>query len=336
MSDPVRVFIASSSEKLPVVGAIATHLVDATSVDICPAPWNQQEFKLSAGYIESLEAAMHKADYVVLVVSSDDVAIARKKKHKIPRDNVLFEVGLAMGKLERKRCFLVHSTDEHGAGGPNLPSDLKDVKTATYPKGCKDLGQALQTACDEIVARITELEEGKRNSFCGRAAGAWWERIKTKTGIELSFFRIVPDRQYQSVQLIGGQHFSGSGDPIGHWNSTLVGVRPVEREILYGWKGSHPAGWAGDKSSALPDVEGFGRLTFFDRPGVFTRGVGNFIDVVPNDAASAESKYVDLARIADEDHVQKITEGSEAEMRALVTDVLADWLASTMTGGSSF
>lgn len=50
--------MSSGKEKLPVVGAIRAHLAAAATVDICPAPWNEQEFKLSRTYIESLEAAL--------------------------------------------------------------------------------------------------------------------------------------------------------------------------------------------------------------------------------------------------------------------------------------
>ena len=242
MKKSICVFVASSSEQLPVVKVICANLKAAKTVELTPDPWDRDTFKSSATYIESLEDKLGTAEYAIFVLTPDDAAKIREQDYRIPRDNVLFEAGLFMGKLERKRCFLVHSANAHGKGGPKLPSDLLGVKTLTYPENSDELKLAVESACNSIIQRIIGLEREKQNSFCGRAAGAWWEFITAPAGIELSFFRVIPDSSYQSVRLVGGEHFNSTGDPIGNWDSTVVGIRPSDREILYGWEGSHPHG----------------------------------------------------------------------------------------------
>lgn len=330
MKKPICIFVASSSEQLPVVETICAYLKAAKTVDLTPRPWNRGTFESSATYIESLEKELGTAEYAIFVLAPDDAANIREQDYRIPRDNVLFEAGLFMGKLERKRCFLVHCADAHGKGAPKLPSDLLGVKTVTYPENSDNLTLALKDACRSIIQRTIGLEREKQNSFCGRAAGAWWEFITAPAGIELSFFRVIPDSSYQSVWLVGGEHFSSTGDPIGNWDSTVVGIRPSDREILYGWEGSHPHGWTGEelvrgKTDALSVVKGFGNLTFFDAPGAFIRGKGEFIDLNPNEPAGTQPKHVELTRIADAEDIRTITEGSRAKKKALVKRSLKKW-----------
>jgi len=331
MKKSVCVFVASSSEQLPVVEAICENLKAAEKVVLMPHQWDRNTFKTSLTYIESLEEELGTAEYAIFVLTPDDAAKIREQDYKIPRDNVLFEVGLFMGKLERKRCFLVHSADVHGKGDLKLPSDLLGVKTVTYPENNNDLKLALRDACRSISQRIIGLEREKWNSFCGRAAGDWWEFITAPAGIELSFFRVIPDSSYQSVRLEGGEHFNNAGDPIGNWYSTVVGIRPSDRQILYGWQGSHPHGWTGEelapgKTDAQSVVKGFGSLTFSDAPGAFKRGNGNFIDYIPNKPADTKPKYVELTRIEDAEDIRTLTEGSRREKKTLAKRTLKWWL----------
>jgi CRP/FNR family cyclic AMP-dependent transcriptional regulator len=46
----------------------------------------------------------------------------------VARDNVLFELGMFIGKLGRKKAFVVHP----GKRGVSLPSDLARITTAPY------------------------------------------------------------------------------------------------------------------------------------------------------------------------------------------------------------
>jgi predicted nucleotide-binding protein len=142
------VFIASSTEGLEVTKAVRALLLQELRDEAKVTPWTR-EFALSEAYIESLEKASQDADFAVLVVTPDDIAISRSKKQPAPRDNVIFEIGLFMGCLGRERCFIVNEEN------PNLklPTDLLGVKLATFRRST---GQELRDALDAPVLPIAE------------------------------------------------------------------------------------------------------------------------------------------------------------------------------------
>jgi Predicted nucleotide-binding protein containing TIR-like domain len=72
-----------------------------------------------------------------------------------PRDNVLFELGLFMGRLGRERTFAIYNQDET----IKLPSDLAGVTLATYPKYSSSSNLAVQvsTACTPILYSMEAL-----------------------------------------------------------------------------------------------------------------------------------------------------------------------------------
>lgn len=119
-----RAFIGSSTEGLPMALAVQ-ELLD--SVAECTV-WNQGVFSPGATYIESLQDARLVHDFAVIVATPDDEATKRGKTAAVPRDNLLFELGLFSGALGRARTFLVLPAD----GAPELPSDLSGVTVAKY------------------------------------------------------------------------------------------------------------------------------------------------------------------------------------------------------------
>ena len=80
--------------------------------------WNEGTFQINKAYIESLEQEMNKADFAVLVLTKDDQQLIRETKEFVPRDNVVFEIGLFIGKLGRERTFYIRPQ------GLKLPTDL--------------------------------------------------------------------------------------------------------------------------------------------------------------------------------------------------------------------
>src|SRR5439155_16414494 len=67
----------------------------------------------------------------------------------LPRDNVLFELGLFMGALGRNRTFVVHSRTTP----PMMPSDLAGITPATFEER-SNLEAALGPACTKIRRAI--------------------------------------------------------------------------------------------------------------------------------------------------------------------------------------
>lgn len=118
----VSVFIGSSREGLGIAQALQLELEAAALSTI----WYQGVFGLSQGTLESLEEALPSFDFAILVITPDDVAVVRDRVVQLPRDNVLFELGLFMGHLGRRRVFVVYCDD----GNTKLPSDLAGITVA--------------------------------------------------------------------------------------------------------------------------------------------------------------------------------------------------------------
>src|SRR5882672_8687718 len=118
-----RVFIGSSSEGLDVADALEVHLSASCEVRL----W-KNAFAPSDTFIESLEEALKEAEFAVLVVTADDLRSKRGDTAKVPRDNVVFELGLFMGHLGRERVFIA-TMSEHA---PELPTDLGNLNVVTF------------------------------------------------------------------------------------------------------------------------------------------------------------------------------------------------------------
>jgi hypothetical protein len=145
-----RVFIGSSSEGLAIAEHIQLGLSDETEATV----WRQGVFGLSETNLESLEQAAQDFDFAVLVLTPDDVTRKRGRRNITPRDNVLFELGLFIGSLGRKRTFIVHPGDE----ALDLPSDLTGITAATYrTPSAGNLETAVGPVCTKIKGRIRRL-----------------------------------------------------------------------------------------------------------------------------------------------------------------------------------
>jgi len=320
MKRTVRIFIASSSENLIVVKSLCSVLRRARkrTFRIDPAPWDQDTFKLSDTNIESLEKEMDRADFAVLVLTPNDVTRIRDEEVLTPRDNVLFELGLFMGRLHRERCYMLYERDDK----PKLPTDLLGVGSVTYQKTDRSgLEKALAPASQKILERVSEILEGQKlSSFVAQIEGEWWERAKTKAGIELSFFNIFPKDKYKSLHMVG-EAFSRKGVPIGNWKSVAVGILETQRKLFYHWEGENPPTPEGNASR----VQGFGTFEFNHAKGRLEKGKGGFADVNPNAMSTAQWKTVRIKRVTIKKDIKKMTNGSLAAKEALVRKVINDW-----------
>jgi hypothetical protein len=148
-----RLFIGSSSENLNVAYAIQENLEPVAEVTV----WNQGVFTPSRYNLESLLDALFNTDFGVFVFASDDVTLMRGNEHATVRDNVIFELGMFVGRLGRNRCFfLVPRAEKENL---HLPSDLLGLSPAVYDSNRRDgnLRAALGPACAAISNAITKL-----------------------------------------------------------------------------------------------------------------------------------------------------------------------------------
>ena len=139
-----RVFIGSSVEGLPVADALAFNLEFEAEVTV----WDQDVFNPSQGTLATLDDIADRTDFAVFVLTADDVQTSRGQTSRVPRDNVLFELGFLMGRLGPSRAFMVYDRSDR----PTLPSDLNGITAATYDGSRADgnLSAALGYAATQI------------------------------------------------------------------------------------------------------------------------------------------------------------------------------------------
>lgn len=149
-NDYPKLFIISSAEALDVAREIQAQL----ERDVFSTVWNEGVFFAGGYSLEALEKAVIDSDFAVAVAQSDDIVETRGVKHVTLRDNVLFELGLFMGKLTRHRAILVHPR----VTGLKLPSDLYGLTLASYAPGRpEELTARLGPACNQIRKIVKDL-----------------------------------------------------------------------------------------------------------------------------------------------------------------------------------
>ncbi len=147
-----RCFIGSSTEGLAVARAVQEELDHDAEVTL----WNQDVFQLSTIAFDRLIRAIEDTDFAVFVFSADDVAKIRGQEQQIARDNVVFELGLAIGTLGRDRTFFLKPRN---AANLRMPSDLAGLEPATFDSERSDgnLVAAVGSACTKMRRAFRRL-----------------------------------------------------------------------------------------------------------------------------------------------------------------------------------
>ncbi|HEX8513671.1 MAG TPA: TIR domain-containing protein [Allosphingosinicella sp.] len=147
--EEIRVFIISSAEALPVARIIQ----NALAHDFLVTLWTDGVFRATSYALESLESAVDESDFAIAVAHSDDLTLFRGADWPTPRDNVVFELGLFMGRLGRKRAILMEPREDK----VKLPSDLSGITTIPYSyQPGKDAAARMAPACNLLRDHINE------------------------------------------------------------------------------------------------------------------------------------------------------------------------------------
>ncbi len=141
-------FIGCSTEALPIANEIQAGLKhDKLSATV----WTNGVFGPSGTAIESLYNFANSSDFAAFVISPDDRVLSRAADELATRDNVIFELGLFMGRLDPKRVFLIR---EHNVD-VKIPSDLLGITPITYvQKPGESLTATIATVCTELRKAI--------------------------------------------------------------------------------------------------------------------------------------------------------------------------------------
>jgi CRP/FNR family transcriptional regulator, cyclic AMP receptor protein len=148
----IRVFIISSTEVLSIARAVQNAFKHD---DFTVVIWTDGVFRAGFYFLEALEAQVDDSDFAIAIAHGDDITQIRGNEWPVPRDNVIFELGLFMGRLGRARAILL----EPRVHKIKLPSDLAGVTTITYSvsEQKSDMATTLGPACNELRDHINRF-----------------------------------------------------------------------------------------------------------------------------------------------------------------------------------
>jgi hypothetical protein len=158
-----RLFVGSSVESLGIAYGIQENL----DYDAECTVWTQGIFRPTQQTLEALVRTLGVVDFAAFAFTPEDLTAIRGQLHAVVRDNVIFELGLFMGRLGPERCFIVapRSTPQL-----HLPSDLLGLALLTYDDRRSDGNElaALAAACNAIRR---ELRNSAGRSVSTHSAG---------------------------------------------------------------------------------------------------------------------------------------------------------------------
>jgi len=116
-----ELFIGSSTKGLSTAIEIQNQLSDIAEITLWP-----KLFPPGENFFQTLMIHNLKFDFAVLVFTPDDDIIIKEEAKKSARDNVIFELGLAFGRLGARRSFVVIEEKT------NIPSDLAGIQLLKF------------------------------------------------------------------------------------------------------------------------------------------------------------------------------------------------------------
>ena len=135
-----KVFVASSTKTVGVAESLR-QVIGNDNVEV--VPWKDLGVSvLSEHTMESLERAANQCHFAVFVLGPDDVIQTEKGGVCVPRDNVVVELGLFLGRIGRSRSYMLKP---HGVE-IKLPTDLSGVTWAQYSPPGTTMDQVREAA----------------------------------------------------------------------------------------------------------------------------------------------------------------------------------------------
>jgi hypothetical protein len=119
-----RIFIGSSKEGLDVAEYIKSQLLSEFDCFL----WTDDIFKYNESFLDTLLKEASLFDFGILVATKDDYSTIRDKIFETPRDNIIFEFGLFIGRLGPSRAFLIQEMEA------KLPSDMLGITVPQFKR----------------------------------------------------------------------------------------------------------------------------------------------------------------------------------------------------------
>jgi hypothetical protein len=234
-----KLFIGSSTEALGIAHKIQEILEEVAVVTV----WTENVSNLSSNILDDLIKASDEFNFGIFVFNPDDVLEIRKNKHSAVRDNVIFELGLFIGKLGKERVFFLIPNDNETL---RLPTDLLGVNAGVYDskRDDGDLKVALGPFCNQIKERIKSFyyegligfeEESKQSRKLAAEKPDYWEfnlaseLLKTRMDkINKELYEIDNGLGFRNTKRYNGTELT---DFIGNSMSDIVRVISIFKNV---------------------------------------------------------------------------------------------------------
>ncbi len=146
-------FVGSSVEGLAIAKEI--QLAFKHDKKILIRPWTTPGvFGPGGTPVDSLLKEVDACDFAAFIFGPDDKLFCRGEEYEVPRDNVIFELGLFMGRLDRNRSFIIKDESSE----IKIPTDLLGVTPIPYVlKPGEDISPSIATICTELKKVIDSL-----------------------------------------------------------------------------------------------------------------------------------------------------------------------------------
>lgn len=144
-------FIGCSTETLDIARGIQAGMKhDEVEIII----WTDKVFGPSSVPVDALLEVVRTSDFAAFVLGPDDKVMSRDKDYNAPRDNSIFELGLFMGQLDRRRTFIIKDQN----ADIKIPTDLLGITPISFvDHGGTNLAAKLGPVCSELQKIVREL-----------------------------------------------------------------------------------------------------------------------------------------------------------------------------------
>jgi FMN phosphatase YigB (HAD superfamily) len=173
-----KIFIGSSRKGLKVAELIKQGLADCADCVL----WNDPGiFEVAEVTIDSLEKALDDYSHAIIVMSPDDRVITQGQRHATPRDNLIFELGLFVGRHGRRSAFMVAPYGKD----IRLPSDLLGITRCHYKIGSRTKSPQydVSSACADIERVLRAAREAPGKARFPSQPSKFWGKLSDRVTI---------------------------------------------------------------------------------------------------------------------------------------------------------
>ncbi len=284
-----RLFIGSSSESLPVVEILTLELKDVAEV----VPWNDPRvFPATEYFTTSLLRAASSFDFGLFLFEPDDVVQSRDGSSSVPRDNVVFELGLFMSHLGLKRAFpmaprgRVKILSDLAGFQPIVyvePADAAELKALivkeqnpiTRRSQIRELKTLLTTALDAPIEQIRTILRTHGPNRVGVVSPNAWNVSNVGSKLRKVIQAAGPQASIRHLALDMAEFWKTLVAEILHESSTLRNIQwrclmidpesPAIRNV---------ASFSVDPTAAARQIESMGSFMRHNAAGLKARGIG--------------------------------------------------------------